>query len=155
MGLRGPPPTPTPILQARGSRRAADRADEPKFSTDRPTCPSWLSKEAKAEWRRQVDQLEKAGVLASVDRALLASYCEAWAEFVHAAGVVGSEGYTFTTEKGYVVPHPMVAIKNAAAERMIRLAGQFGFSPAARARVQAPSQRREDNTSAKARFFAG
>ncbi len=64
MGARGPAPTPTKILEARGSWRAKARAGELTFPVERPECPAWLSTEARAEWDRVVERLEGAGVLA-------------------------------------------------------------------------------------------
>lgn len=149
--MRGPPPTPSPILTARGSWRAGSRVDEPALAVKAPGCPNWLSKEGKAEWRRQVKQLTALGVIGEIDRPLLAAFCEAWSEFVVAVDTLEEVGLTITTEKGYVLPHPLVAIKNAAVERMKALGQQFGFSPAARTRLR--STKKEKTPATKARFF--
>lgn len=152
MGHRGPQPTPTPILQARGSWRAGERSGEIQFETKAPTCPAWLSPEAKAEWRRQMKQLTLAGLVQSVDRSAMAVYCEAWGEFVLAVDQIQQR--TARGEIGLDVCVKLIRLKNAAAERVIRLADRFGFSPAARARIKSPP-REEGKPSGKARFFAG
>src|SRR2546427_814379 len=127
--MPGPPRTPTAILAARGSWRAKTRSDEPKPPAERPSCPKWLRIEAKAEWRRQVKALEQMGLLAKCDRALLGVYCEAWADLVELSDllcVVPAEGDDARRLARY---------RHAAADRLLKTAQQFGFSPAARARL--------------------
>lgn len=147
MGLRGPQPTPTPILKARGTFRAGRRRNEPAYPAAAPACPKFLGAEAKAEWRRQVKHLHEAGLLQATDRAVLAAYCEAWGEFVVLLGKAQEKGY------GEQVDWRLVNLKNAAAERLVRLAGQFGFSPAARVRL-AGQQKEQPKESGKSRYFA-
>ena len=81
--------------------------------------------------------LEDAGLLGSLDRALLTAYCEAWAEFVALSIRVRKEGPTVMTDKGNSVQNPTLGAKNSAAERLIRIAANFGMSPAARAKLEA------------------
>jgi P27 family predicted phage terminase small subunit len=134
----GPPPTPTEILKLRGSTvPGRRRTAEPKFQSKAPSCPSWLGKEAKAEWRRQVKLLLAVKVIAESDRAMLATYCEAWGEFVDLCHTIDEvlrgdrlTGYTEVIQKG------LIGAKNKAAERVLKLADRFGFSPSARTRLQ-------------------
>lgn len=136
---------PKKTLEARGSWRAK-QADAPlAFPPGKPTCPSWLGKESRAEWCRQVKLLESAGVLTGADRALLAAYCEAWGEFRELVETVKQDPADWRSR----------AMKNAAADRLLKLAGQFGFAPAARARIKAPAAETEERPSGFARFFAG
>jgi P27 family predicted phage terminase small subunit len=151
--MRGPAPTPTAILEARGSPRAKLRLGEPRLPVERPSCPAWLKGEARAEWNRQAKALESAGILARCDRALLVAYCEAWGEFLQARQELEANGYTFTTDKGYVGPSPWVAIRNRAVERLVKLADRFGFSPAARARLHVVSDHGSEPDNGKLRFF--
>ena len=74
MGRRGPAPLPTKTLELRRSWRAKKRRNEPKPPVEIPTCPSWLDREAKAEWQRVVPQLKRLGIIAKIDRACLAGY---------------------------------------------------------------------------------
>lgn len=136
MGSRGPLPVPTPILQARGSWLAPLRAGEVCFDRSAPSCPSWLDKEGKAEWKRQVKQLDKQGILQITDRAVLACWCEAWSELCAAKKLAAALENLDDRPK-------LVRLKNAAVERLLRIAQHFGFSPAARARIKggdAPAQ---------------
>jgi P27 family predicted phage terminase small subunit len=155
MGARGPARTPTATLKLRGSKRAKEReAQEPKFSPGAPTCPSFLSTEAKAEWKRQAGQLQAAGVLALTDRAALAAYCEAWAEFRAAAIAIDAEvkadpagGLMAAIAAG------LVGLKCKAVERMTRLAREFGFTPASRSRATPIPKDEGKQADGKARFF--
>ena len=40
---------------------------------------------------------------------------------------------------GYPVPSPYIAIANRKAEIMLRIAAEFGFTPASRSRIATPS----------------
>ena len=141
---RGGTPLSKATLEARGSWRAAKAEPQLSFPPGRPTCPDWLGPEAKAEWRRQVQALEAAGVLALVDRALLAAYCDAWGEFRELVERLDLDRDAWRTRSQ----------KNLAAERLLKLAAQFGFAPAARARIKAPGTE-EQSSGGKARYFAG
>ena len=157
MGLRGPAPTPTAILKARGSWRADERAGEVQFEAGLGTCPSWLPKEAKAEWRRQAKQLTEAGLAQQTDRALLVAWCVAWAEFVGLTARIDAANraddgvdYEASWARGHLTA------RGKAIDRMLRLAAQFGFSPSARVRLRGQEQQPEGTASdGKARFFAG
>lgn len=156
MGARGPAATPTAILKARGSWRAAEREGEVAFPDGTPECPAWLGVEAKAEWDRQIANLVAGGIACPADRALLAAYCEAWGEFVglcyHIAEMTRHDyaaGYEAAIAAG------LLNAKNKAVDRLTRLAGQFGFSPAARSRVKGAEKEASGNGPGKARFFAG
>jgi len=147
MGQRGPAPTPTSILNARGSWRAKGRANEPRPAAGAPPMPRWLSKEAKAEWKRIVPDLLALGVLTRVDRTALAAYCQAHAELVEATRLLEAEGrilgvpvfnkagdQTGTVKKA----HPAVRLQRDAFARVKVFLGEFGLTPATRAKLAVP-----------------
>jgi P27 family predicted phage terminase small subunit len=138
------------LLRLRGSRAANKRKREPVLPEGVPTCPSWLDGEAKAEWKRIVPSLESAGVLARVDRGILAGYCQGWSDYHRAAKAVQREGEIFTTPKGYVAKNPWVTIKNEAWTRCFKAAAVLGLSPSARASLHAEPRKA---VSGKDRFF--
>jgi P27 family predicted phage terminase small subunit len=153
MGQRGPAPTPTSILNARGSWRAKQRQGEPQPTKGAPPMPRWLSKEAKAEWKRIVPELLALGLLTLVDRTALACYCQAYAELVEATRLVDQEGrilevpvfnkageQTGTTRKA----HPAVRLQRDAFARVKAFLGEFGLTPASRPRVNVPAGRGPD-----------
>lgn len=146
MGQRGPTPKPTNIKKLHGTYRA-DRAPkaEPKPKVEAPTCPSWLHVEAKREWKRIIDKLEKLGLVTELDRAPLAGYCQAYAEWWKMCKEVEKHGEVHTTDKGYPVQRPEVSMRDKAWDRMLKSAREFGFTPSARSRVNAIEQTDNDD----------
>jgi len=151
MGARGPAPTPKSILEARGSWRAGV-AGNATLPIQAPGCPEFLSKEAKAEWRRQVPLLIQMGVIAKIDRALLAMYCEAWGEFVEARQEI--DRMKKNRAKPLEITNAgLYNLRTRAFERALKIAAQFGFSSSARARLNAPAHGQEE-PDGKDRYFA-
>ncbi len=152
MAGNGPAPTPTAVLKARGSWLAAKREKdgEPALPIKVPSAPAWLSKEARAEWKRQAKCLKAMRVVTEADRAALACWCEAWAEFVVLAqaiqekvkpvseGGLGLLGYTAAIAEG------LLNAKTSATKRLLALAAQFGFTPSARTRLRAQPEEKGD-----------
>jgi len=96
--------------------------------------------------------------IAKIDRALLAAYCEAWDEFVAVSEMLRRSGVIIKSPETEVwYQNPLVGIRNRAVERLMRLAQQFGFSPAARTRLRAVEGdvggESEDEGKSKSRFF--
>src|SRR5581483_7260694 len=127
MGRRGPPPTPTKILELRGSWRAKERPGEPQPPPGAPPMPEWLSEEARAEWQRMAPELEALGLLSVLDRAALAAYCQAYAELVEATALLNREGRVLEAPvfskagelTGHVrKPHPAVRLQRDAFGRV-------------------------------------
>jgi len=126
-----------------------------QFDTTAPTCPAWLGKEAKAEWKRQAKQLQSANLLQVVDRAALAIYCQAWGEFVQAVEQIRARCESKDGNAPLDAVGRLIKIKNEAGDRVLKLAAQFGFTPSARARLRATEPTKpEGQQSGKARFFA-
>ncbi|MFJ8883617.1 phage terminase small subunit P27 family [Streptomyces sp. NPDC102402] len=109
----------------------------PAFRRIPPKPPTWLSREAAAEWRRIVPGLQRLDLLKEEDRAMLAAHCETWSIFVSATREVTLTGLTVqqittrpdgsSTEK--TVPNPSVAIARNAGRELRGFAAQFGLSP--------------------------
>lgn len=139
MGHRGPAPLPSNVKNIRGTYRA-DRAapNEVKPKSEIPSCPRWLDKNARKEWRRITKELKALGVISKLDVAALAGYCEAFAEMQLMTELIEKNGRTFITDKGYVGQRPEVSIKNKAADRMRAFLKEFGLSPSSRTRVSVP-----------------
>lgn len=106
----------------------------PAFVRHAPSAPTWLSAEAKAEWRRVVPQLDRLKLLKLEDRAALAIYCETWSTFVRATRLVAKEGLTTNAKQG-VLSHPAGGIARAASRELRAWCAEFGFSPSAEGRL--------------------
>ena len=136
--MPGPRPEPTTLRLLRGnpSKRPLN-AHEPRPRIEIPTCPSHLSAEAKREWRRSSKLLAEMGLLARIDRAALAVFCEAWARWVDAERALQQYGVIVKSPNGFPMQSPYLAVANKAMEQLRQLLGEFGMSPAARTRVHA------------------
>lgn len=145
--MRGPPPTPTPVLKARGSKRAKARAGEVEYAPGVAPPPGWLSAEAAAEWARVAPELERAGVLQVVDWAVFAAYCEAWSEFVALTKLAKA------VEAAEAVASGVAGQRRKAAAELSRLAQQFGFTPASRPRVQGGDRPKSVADAREGKFF--
>jgi len=85
--MPGPKPTPTRILELRGSWRAKTRAGELKPSSENIRKPSYLTGEAAKKWRETAPGMIKLGLLTINDVDTWARYCiyfSAWEKAVRA-----------------------------------------------------------------------
>jgi P27 family predicted phage terminase small subunit len=97
-------------------------------------CPAELPPLAREEWSRIVGELIALGALSKFDRGPLAIYCGAYAMWAEAMKALEEFGTMTKSPTGYPVQSPYVAIVNRQAELMLRIAGEFGFTPASRSR---------------------
>lgn len=142
---RGRKPTPTKILEARGSWRAKGRKGEPQLTGAEPEMPKSLNAAARACWRRLTPILLEMRVLTKGDWLTLADLCMAWALLQKAEREADKEP-TRKTKRG-LLPSPWFAIIKQARDAMWRGATQFGLSPSARARItQTPATDSTDAT---------
>lgn len=142
---RRPQPANVLLLNGRGAGQdSAGRpvAEPPPFTREAPRPPSWLSREAKAEWRRVVPGLERLDLIKPEDQATLAAYCEAVSRFVVATRTIKTEGITATNpDSGRISVHPAVRVAEAASTQLRHYAQEFGLTPAAE---RAVSKRNDD-----------
>lgn len=151
-------PTPTKILQLRGSWRAKTRPHEPQVKAERPTCPSWLSGEAKQVWRVIVPQLHAMGILTKVDGQALARYCALTVRWRHALQFVEAHGDTYPVRdaNGQVVslrPFPQTWLVQNVAKELLRLESHFGMTPSARTTLHVHSPAPAEAADPKTKFF--
>src|SRR5215203_4208277 len=134
-----PPSAASPELQA-GDRKGKEK--RPATAATAPEaaqlhdleCPAELPPLAREEWNRIVGELIALGVLSRFDRGPLAIYCAAYAAWAEAIEAMQTFGMMIKSPSGYPVQSPYVAIANRQAEVMLRIAGEFGFTPASRSR---------------------
>lgn len=125
-------PAPLQLLHGRGE--GVDSGGRkvktpPPFRRIAPKPPTWLDREAAAEWRRVVPGLQRLDLLKEEDRATLAAYCSTWSTFVKATRAVQREGLTIDAKQG-MLPHPAVGIARNAGRELRAFANLFGLSPA-------------------------
>jgi P27 family predicted phage terminase small subunit len=114
--------------------------DEPRPEAAIPDCPPELGPVAKQEWDRLVEQLAPLRMITHLDRAALASYCAAYALWVEATLAIQTYGAMVKSPTGYPIQSPYVSIANRQTEIMMRIACEFGFTPASRSRISTPSK---------------
>lgn len=134
----GVPVIPIKALTGNPGKRPLNPAElnpEPAM----PECPAELGPVARREWDRLVGELAALRLLTNLDRAALAAYCGAYALWAEAMEAIQKYGTMIKSPTGYPIQSPYVAIANRQAEIMMRIASEFGFTPASRSRVSIPS----------------
>lgn len=135
MGARGPKPTPTKILEQRGSWRAKTRGGEPTPTMGKPDCPLHYTDAFKAEWNRFCTILEGMGVLTIADGPSLEILIDTFMEFKEAESHCLLNGKVIEYSNGTIGPNPWQNIKSKARTDLDRMLAKFGMSPADRARL--------------------
>jgi len=131
-------PTVLKVIQGT-TRRDRMPANEPKPAPIAPKCPSWLDREAKAEWRRLAPKLEKLGLLTEADGSAFAVYCEAYSRWKRAALALRKLDVTDPAFR-------KVAVTLEKAAQELRAQGaRFGLSPADRGRLDVPAQDEDED----------
>jgi P27 family predicted phage terminase small subunit len=129
-----------------------------------PKCPAHLSTEAKTEWKRLAPQLERLGLITSLDLAAFAMYCQSYGRWVFAEKRIRElndqaercarelrargetvpdgdarrfPGFVQRTPSEYEQQSIWLQVANKALEQTLKLAAEFGLSPSMRAGVTA------------------
>lgn len=128
------------------ARKQAEEKLKPK--TDKVKAPKWLSKEAKKEFNRIAKELQEIGLITNVDIDMLAAYCDAYVEYQRCTKIIEEEGlmveYTNKAAETNKVPHPLLTKKKQLFEQMKSIAGEFGLTPSARAKIAIPKQENKE-----------
>lgn len=131
---RRPKPTRLKVLAGNPGRRPLND-DEPRPEAAILECPPELGPVAQREWQRLAGELTTLRMLTNLDRAALAAYCGAYALWAEATENIQKFGTMVKSPSGYPIQSPYVAIANRQAEIMMRIASEFGFTPASRSRI--------------------
>jgi P27 family predicted phage terminase small subunit len=83
-------------------------------------------------------ELSKLGLMTHLDRGAVATYCGAYAMWAEAMEQIQKYGTMVKSPNGFPVQSPYLSIANRQAELMMRIASEFGFTPASRSRITAP-----------------
>ena len=140
--MRGRRPIPTRLKMLTGNPgKRPLNGDEPRPDENIPECPPELGPVARAEWDRLVGELAALRLLTNLDRAALAAYCGAYALWAEATVQIEKYGAMIKSPQGFPIQSPYLAIANRQAEIMMRIASEFGFTPASRSRITTPQDR--------------
>ena len=140
---RRPKPTRLKVLTGNPGKRPLNN-DEPRPEPAVPECPPELGPAAQAEWNRLVGDLASLKLLTNLDRAALAAYCGAYALWAESTEAIQKFGVMVKAPTGFPIQSPYVSIANRQAEIMMRIAAEFGFTPASRSRIATPKPTEPD-----------
>jgi P27 family predicted phage terminase small subunit len=138
---RRPKPTRLKLLAGNPGKRPMNE-NEPKPEAAIPECPPELSPAARNEWERLVGELSALRMLTNLDRAALAAYCGAYALWAEATEAIQKYGVMIKSPQGFPIQSPYLAIANRQSEIMMRIASEFGLTPASRSRIATTAESR-------------
>ncbi len=124
----------------RGTKPAL--ASDPKGLAAIPKPPAWLSKDAKAEWRRVTPLLVERRILSDADLGTLENYANAIGNVRIAQRELAKSGLVFVTPSGQVKRSPAAGIVAEFSGIALRLAAELGLTPVSRSR---PAIRDDDH----------
>lgn len=133
MGRR---PTPTKLKKLRGGDPRFYNEGQPRFaapSSVRP--PAILGPVGKKHWKEIAPLLVEHDLLTTGDLALLTQLCVAFEIATEARQTMNDEGLFRRDEEGVQRKHPGMQVWRDATATYLRLAGEFGLSPAAREKL--------------------
>ena len=137
--MSGPAPLPTKIHQLHGNPSGKTfRKDEPAPPVKIPKPPIKLGKIARRQWKYIVPLLEELGVLAAIDGAALAAYCQTFQQWSDLEAIVVEDDKLDTDDEKKLslrdrlsVGRSLIQIRN----QMRMMLAEFGMTPASRGRV--------------------
>jgi P27 family predicted phage terminase small subunit len=134
--MRGRRPKPSRLKALTGNpgKRPLNEY-EPQPDSVVPDCPPELGPVAQREWHRLIGELAALRLVTNLDRAALAAYCAAYGMWAEATEAIQKYGTMIKSPTGFPIQSPYVAIANRQAEIMMRIASEFGFTPASRGRI--------------------
>lgn len=142
MGKRGPAPTPTKVLQLRGTYRSDRHAavgEELQFDAlaKLPPAPRSFDALTRYEWERVGPLLIGQQLLTEADLAAFAMYCMNVATAVRCSKILKRKGFTCSSPNGFELARPEVAIRRQAMAEARKFMQEFGLTPSARTRISA------------------
>lgn len=106
--------------------------------------PLWLSKDAKAEWKRVAPILNERMTITEGDLATLESYCTAIGTVREMQRLINRDGSIIATEKG-PKRHPALGVQNASITTARLCATELGLTPVSRSRPSIRDHNKDDD----------
>lgn len=100
-----------------------------------PAPPSWLSKDAKAEWKRVAPDLVARGLLTDTDLGALENYCVAMGHVRAMTRAINRAGHMIAGKQ-----HPLLRHLHGYLETSRRYAAEMGLTAVARHRAGASTK---------------
>ena len=145
--MQGRKPTPRTLKVVTGNpgHRPLPDSQSLGFVVEIPPAPAHRGELARAEWDRITPNLEAAALISPLYMTALATYCDAWGDYLHARNQLARPaaeggGWLVKTPNDYEVQSPWVALMKNAFDRLTRMEIEFGLTASARARVESNQQ---------------
>jgi P27 family predicted phage terminase small subunit len=140
MGRRGPKPMPRALRLARGTHLERLNPNEPQPPADTVVAPEWVTGEAREKFDELVPQLRDLGLVTNLDVDAVARYAVTFVEWKKHLAICqkGGDVMVLKDETGRVkfasiAPSATLVAKHSAT--LLRLAQEFGMTPASRTQV--------------------
>ena len=141
----GRKPTPTAILQFRGSEKAKLRAEEPTGSEGPALLLPFVASDERARWYfdRLIEDLRRLGVYAAEDFAAHNHWAALMAEAERADAEVRRDGLVIETAQGRW-QNPMKKVRDDARAEASKIGKEFGLTPASRVGLASSRKQKGD-----------
>lgn len=144
---------PAEIKQLRGTAQpcrenaAGNSTDLARLTDVKP--PAWLDTMAKKIFKSKAEQLIALRVLTVLDIDILALYAQSYSMIVEALQKIKDEGKfnTLYNDEGQIigfVENPYMKVYRDNFDKVQKLSGHFGFSPATRKGIMTMTDKKED-----------
>lgn len=137
MGARGPLPQQDNVRFLKGNPGKRTSPATVKAKPAIPAPPTWIDREAKAEWQRITGELNELGLIARIDRAVLTLHCRTWSMWVRADRQLADEDLVVLGEKD-MRKNPLWQVWREAGAQCLTLCKELGCAPGARLRMSLP-----------------
>lgn len=155
--VRGAKPKPTQlkVLEGNPGGKALNRR-EPKPKRPLKDAPAWFDRMHREVWEHTLQEAP-AGLLKSIDEAVLATYVTAYIIHQRATEELCSSELLIESLMGGIKANPLVQVQSMAAKVMLRAAAEMGFTPSSRSRVIVDPDDGDDEDKPQSPFavFAG
>lgn len=140
-------PTHLKALEGNPGKRPLPE-NEPKPKPIAPECPAWLNREAKKMWKELAPELDKLGLLTSIDGYTFAAACQSYGVWVECeryfkkkdpeTKIPYGRTYSYTNKSGAtnLIERPEVKIGQKAIAEFRAFCSEFGLTPASRTRIE-------------------
>ena len=133
------------------------RKKEPKPPSGNPTCPRYLDRIGKGEWRHVTKLLDNMGVLSLADKSALAMYCQTFSEWRKAVKMCQEHGawsVTFDEQGNPETKRNMWdSVRERTAEACRKWLVEFGLTPSARTKIEVDTSTKDDFDQFLTRFW--
>ena len=116
-------------------------------------CPDWLDETAKKEWEKLAPELIEDGILTNRTASMFAAYCTAFSRWMAAEKCIQERGSLICAKNGFPIIAPQVNIASGLYSTMMKLADEFGLTPASLSRISGGNVATDDPARTKTNGF--